>query len=308
MLEILDPGLLTTVQDLGRLGFQKYGIGVGGAMDPFALRAANALVGNAPEQAALEITLSGLRLVAREKCLVAVTGAQFTLRVNEQTVPMNTALFLRAGALLELGERTFGARAYLALSGGIDVPLLLNSRSTDVRGSFGGMQGRALRAGDVLTARVLQAPVERAGKSLPEAFARYYENRAPLRVIGGPHDEYFSDAARGLFFSSEFIMGELSDRMALRLRGERIQREPGELLSCGVALGAIQIPPDGQPIILMADHQTTGGYPVIATVIGADIARLAQKLAGEKFSFAAVHLDEALGARAELERILAQIR
>src|SRR5438093_10473213 len=148
-LQILEPGLLTTVQDLGRSGFQKYGVSVGGGMDLLALRAANALVGNDPGDAALEITMSGPRVRALDKCLVAVTGAQFALRVNDQPVPMNTALFLRAGAVLEFGARLTGVRAYLALAGGLDVPLVLNSRATDVRGRFGGLEGRALLVGDV---------------------------------------------------------------------------------------------------------------------------------------------------------------
>lgn len=303
-LEILSPGFFTTVQDRGRVGYKKYGVGVGGAMDELALRAANALVGNDATAAALEITLSGLTLRARDKCLVAVTGARFALRVDARALPMNTALFIRAGAVLEFGARESGARAYLALAGGVHVPLVLNARATDVRGGFGGFEGRALRAGDVIEAGATRIELERAGLALPESFEEYYESRAPFRVIEGPHRDFFDDAARADFFSGEFTIGALSDRMGLRLQGNKVARAAGELLSCGVTRGAVQIPPAGQPIVLMADHQTTGGYPIIATVIRADQPRLAQKIAGEKISFHAVSLAQALHARQELETML----
>jgi antagonist of KipI len=310
MLEIIDPGFLTTVQDLGRFGFQKFGVSVGGAMDTFALRAANALVGNDSNEAALEITLSAPRLCAREKCLVAITGAHFALRVNDQPVPMNTALFLRAGATLEFGAREWGARewgarAYLALAGGIDVPLVLNSRATDLRGAFGGLGGRALRAGDVISQRTPGVQIERAGTSAADWFSAYYENGAPIRAIWGPHDDFFSDVGREKFLQSEFVVGELADRMALRLHGAPIPREHKELLSCGVTTGAIQVPPDDQPIVLMADHQTAGGYPIIGTVIRADIPRLAQKISGDGISFEIVTIEQALRAWHEIIRLAA---
>jgi biotin-dependent carboxylase-like uncharacterized protein len=300
MLYILDPGFFTTIQDLGRSGFQKYGVSVGGAMDELALRAANRLVGNAEDEAALEITIAGPRLGVLERCLVAVAGARFALTINERAVPTNTALFLRAGEALEFGARETDARAYLALAGGIDVPRVLNSRSTDVRGGLGGFDGRALRAGDVIAPRARAFPIERAGRRLPSAFEAYYASRAPVRVIEGPHAEFFTGAR----LEGEYVVSELSDRMALRLRGNQIPRVEGELLSCGVTLGAIQVPPDGQPIVLMADHQTAGGYPILATVIRADIPRLAQKTAGDRLAFRAVTLEEARQARVQIEQLL----
>lgn len=303
-LEISEPGLLTTVQDLGRFGLQKYGIGVCGAMDTLALRAANRLVGNVETEAGLEITATGPHFLASEKCLISVTGARFALRLDDQPVPMDTALFLRAGARLEFGARKRGSRAYLALAGGVDVPLELNSRSTDMRAGFGGYKGRPLRAGDIINSRTRNLPFERAGLTLPEAFEGYYTVDGPLRVIWGPHEEYFGEAAREVFLGSEFAVSEVSDRMALRLRGARIPRITQELLSCGVTVGAIQIPRDGQPIVLTADHQTTGGYPVIATVIRADIPRLSQRIAGEIVTFRAVTIEEALRAAKESELLL----
>ncbi len=303
-LEIVEPGFFTTVQDLGRFGFRSFGVSACGAMDTLALRAANLLISNEANAAGLEITLTGPRLRAREKCLVAVTGARFELHVNEQPAPMDTALFLRAGATLEFGARESGARAYLALQGGVDVPVILNSRSADVPGGFGGLEGRALRAGDVISPRSATVEVERAGASLPLAFTRYFEQGAPLRVMWGPHHEYFDDSARATFLRCSFTVHELSARMALRLRGERLSRDAKELLSCGMTRGAIQVPPDGQPIVLMADHQTTGGYPVIATVIDADLPRLGQQVAGDVISFQAVSLEDALRARGEIEEML----
>ncbi len=306
-IRLLDPGFFTTVQDLGRAGFQKYGVSAGGAMDTLALRAANRLVGNADDEAALEITMVGLKIQALDRCLVAVTGARFPLQMWDRPMPMNTALYLRPGEEFEFGAREAGARAYLAIANGIEAPRVLNSRATDVRGAFGGFEGRPLRAGEVIRSRQREFRIERAGTRLPDIFRGYYENRAPVRVIWGPHAEYFSDAAREALTANQFSVSELSDRMALRLRGERIARGEQELLSCGVTLGAIQVPPDGQPIILMAEHQTTGGYPIVATVIRADIPRLAQKIAGEKISFRGVTVEEALHAWTEIEQLMKSI-
>ncbi len=293
MLQVLDPGLFTTVQDLGRYGFQQYGVTTGGAMDPLALRAANVLVGNAPDEAGLEITFTGPRLYALDKCLIAVTGARFDLTIDENPMPLDAALFVRAGSTIEFGTRHSGARAYLAIGGGIDVPLVLNSRSTDVRGHFGGIEGRALRVGDRLTPRLITFRHSRAGHMLSSRLAEYYRERSAIRIIWGPHDEYFDDGSRRVMVEPEFEVTELSDRMGLRLRGFPISRAAGELLSCGVTRGAIQVPADGQPIILMADHQTTGGYPIIATVIRADLPLLAQKIAGDTIAFTAVTHNEA---------------
>lgn len=307
-LQILDPGFLTSVQDPGRWGWQQYGVSPGGALDPLALRAANRLVGNAEDAAALEITLAGPRLAVLRRSLVAVTGARFELHVFDRPLPMNAALLLRGGETLEFGARESGAYAYLAIAGGIDVPPVLGSRATDLRGGFGGYKGRALRVGDVLGVRAAREDTSRAATMLPETLALYQEDYSPIRFIWGPHAEYLSDEARSVLTASEYRVTELSDRMGLRLDGPALARRGGELLSCGVTTGAIQLPPDGRPIVLLADHQTTGGYPVIATVIRADIPRLVQRPPGSMLSFRNVGVEEALAAAAELERLLAAIK
>jgi antagonist of KipI len=307
MLDVLDPGFITTVQDLGRKGYQQYGVSVGGAADTLALQAANRLVGNAREEAALEITLAGPRLQARDRCLIAVTGARFAITIDENPVPQDTALFVRPYSIVEFGPLKSGARAYLALSGGFDVPVVLGSRSTNVRGRFGGFGGRRLEPGDRLEQREKLSSYEAAGHMLPDGFRQYYEDGGPLRVVWGPHLEYFPDEARYYLFHSIWELGEQSDRMGVRLSGDPIPRRGDELLSCGVTLGAIQVPSDGQPIVLMADRQPTGGYPIIATVIRADIPRLAQKTAGDRISFRPVSVPEAKEAWLGVERLLAAI-
>ncbi|MGE5140635.1 MAG: biotin-dependent carboxyltransferase family protein [Rudaea sp.] len=307
MLDVLDPGFISTVQDLGRKGYQQYGVSVGGAADSLALQAANGLVGNAREEAALEITLAGPRLQARDRCLIAVTGARFVITIDGKPVPPDTALFVRPFSIVEFGPRRSGARAYLAVCGGFDVPVLLGSRSTNLRGRFGGFRGRRLEPGDRLDQREKVSSYEAAGRMLPDAFRQYYDDDSPLRVVWGPQLEYFPDEARDHLFHSTWELAEQSDRMGARLRGEPIPRRGGELLSCGVTLGAIQVPSDGQPIVLMADRQPTGGYPIIATVIRADIPRLAQKTAGDRISFRPVSVLEAREAWLGIERLLAAI-
>lgn len=305
--EILDAGLLTSLQDLGRRNSQKYGVTVGGAMDTFALRMANRLVGNPEGYAALEIGSSGVRLLMFAKSIVAVTGARFSLTVDERPVPMNTALFVRPSQVLEFGALLEGVWAYLAVNGGFDVPFVLGSRSTDLRGNFGGLKGRALRSGDQLNFGDHIFKLSRAGTTVPAKVARYYESTAPFAVLAGPHGEYFEANAFPQFLKGEFTISEFSDRMGLRLRGHPVTRVEKELMSCGVTRGVIQVPPDGQPIALMADHQTAGGYPIIATVIQADLPRLAQKSPGDKISFREATPEEAILAREELMALTTQV-
>lgn len=293
MLEILEPGIFTTIQDTGRTGYQQFGVTRGGAMDPRALRAANELAGNDSTDACIEIASSGLTLRALEKCVVALAGAPYALRVQERVVPHNAVLFLRAGEVLQISAPAWGRYAYLAIAGGFDVPRVMGSRATALRDGFGGFYGRALQRGDVLRTAREWLPMERAGKMLDEHFAQYYTGDAPLRVLWGPHFEFFSEDSRQAFLRADYRVSELSDRQGTRLMGDAIPRRAGELLSCGITRGAIQIPPDGQPIVLQADHQTAGGYPILAVVIRANLPRLAQKRAGEPVRFAPTSLQEA---------------
>lgn len=285
MLEIVEGGVLATIQDAGREGYQASGVTRGGAMDGLALRAANELVGNGVGDACVEVASSGFAVRALEKCVVGVAGAEFVLRVGERRVPTNSALFLREGEVLTFDAAVWGRYAYLAAPGGFDVPLVLGSRATAVRDGFGGLEGRPLRGGDALAARDALPRLERAGASCGSAFRAYYAPDRPMRVLFGPHDEFFDDGARAGLLGTEFVVSELSDRMGMRLKGTGVARAEGEVLSCGVTRGAIQVPPDGQPIVLQADHQTAGGYPILGAVIRADIPRLAQKRSGERVWF-----------------------
>jgi biotin-dependent carboxylase-like uncharacterized protein len=295
-LEVLDDGLLTTVQDLGRYGYERYGIPVSGAMDPFALRAANWLVGNPPDAAALEITVAGPRLRATGKCLIAVAGADLGLRVDGREVPAWMAVFVREGWSIEFGGRRSGCRAYLAVAGGVDVPPVMGSRSTYLSGGFGGLEGRALRRGDLVPVGPVSFHLfTLAGRSFPRSLIPGYSDAPEIHVVAGPQDDYFAGAGMAAFLSGEYRVGATSDRMGYRLSGPEIAHEGATgIISDGVPLGAVQVPADGQPIVMMADRQTTGGYPKIATAISADVPLLAQCMPGQStVRFQTVSVEEA---------------
>lgn len=283
MLYVIEPGILTTIQDGGRWGYQALGVPVSGAMDGFALRAANTLVGNAPNAAGIEIH-SPMVLRAERAHLLALTGAAATWEIGGHALPMWMSVFARPGTRIAIAPKR-GGWIYLAVHGGIEVPRVLGSRSTFLRGKFGGLAGRALAAEDELEigSAHLNDLVAAAGQRL--------ETRPPqdskIRVTPGPHADWFAPAALATLTRAEYRVTENADRMGYRLRGAPLPRaRTGELISCGVPLGAIQIPADGQPIVLMADHQTTGGYPILATVIASDVRNLAQHSPGEYVRFA----------------------
>lgn len=298
MMEILDPGFLTTVQDLGRIGWARYGVPPSGPLDEAAFRAANLLVGNEPNTAGLEITLVGPTLRLWRPALVAVCGADFDLWIGRLKVPTWHALFVRAGKVLRFGQRRSGARAYLAIDGGLDLPLYLDSRATYLPGGFGGLEGRPLRRGDRLPlGRPRQHPAGRAGRAWPSDRRLLYAARPTLRVVMGPQDEHFTNGALDTFLTADYELLPESNRMGARLRGPEIaHRGEGNIVSDGVVTGSVQIPANGQPIVMLADHQTTGGYPKIATVVRADLPLLAQCLPGDRVRFRAVALEEARAA------------
>jgi biotin-dependent carboxylase-like uncharacterized protein len=306
-LKVIAPGPLTSVQDGGRPEARRYGVPEGGAMDAFALRAANALVGNQPLAAALEVTLGGLVLEALAPCLVAVTGATLDLRCDERALPLWAACLLRAGERLHLGRRLGGARAYLALAGGVASETVLGGAGTDLGGGFGGIGGRALRAQDVIYGRAVTSEREAlAGRWLPPERRLAYAPAPQLRVIAGPHARAFPAAARATLLAAEFRVGAQSNRMGYRLVGPSLAARAGtRVLSLGVMAGVIQVPPGGEPILLMADAQTTGGYPIIATVIGADLPLAAQLVPGDALRFAYVSLREARRALVAQRALLA---
>ncbi len=281
-LEVIEPGLLTTVQDLGRRGYERFGVPVAGAMDGYALRAANGLVGNPWDAAGLEMTLAGPTLQAAQSGLIAVTGADLGLRVQGRKMPLWTALYVRRGWRISFDGRRGGCRAYLAVAGGIAVPPIMGSRATYLRGGFGGYQGRALRAGDVLpVGEPACSPVDRAGVRLADDIRPPYSDAPLVEVVLGPQDDRFTKEGIATFLASEYTVGATSDRMGYRLEGPAIAHKTGaDIVSDGIVLGAVQVPANGQPIVMMVDRQTTGGYTKIATVVSADIPLLAQCLPG----------------------------
>jgi biotin-dependent carboxylase-like uncharacterized protein len=296
MLDVFEGGFLTTVQDAGRFGWGRFGVPPAGPMDPFAFRAANLLVGNPPDAAGLEITLAGPVLRASCECLVAVCGAEFDVWVGSLPVPTWHAVFVRAGYEIRFGQRRSGARAYLAVSGGIALSDFLGSCATYLPGGLGGLEGRALRAGDQLfLGRYRESNLLiRAGKAWPRSTRLPYSPNPTLRVVMGPQDDYFTSGGLATFLESEFEVTQSSDRMGYRLSGPMIAHQSrADIVSDGVVTGSVQIPGDGQPIVMMADHQTTGGYPKIATVIRADLSLLAQCLLGDRVRFRAVSIAEA---------------
>ncbi|RCW51870.1 biotin-dependent carboxyltransferase family protein [Paenibacillus prosopidis] len=309
-IKVLRPGLLTTVQDLGRYGFQKYGVVAGGVMDTGAARTANWLVGNADREAVLEITLTGTELVIESEMVIAVCGGDMSVTIDGQAMPLWRPVLIRAGAVVKFSAYRSGCRSYLAAAGGFDVPEVMGSRSTYLRGSIGGFEGRAMKAGDVLAVKqpsLLSARIHAAlsagfegGFSASNWHASHFaiaENLAEpiIRAIPGTHFDLFTPGSQEDLFNQTFRIGVQSDRMGCRLEGtQKLQlSSPAEMLSEAVANGTVQVPPDGNPIVLLADRQTTGGYPRIAQVATVDIPVFAQLKPGDRFRFEAVTQQEA---------------
>jgi KipI family sensor histidine kinase inhibitor len=304
-ISVVHPGLFTTIQDLGRWGHQSCGVPVAGAMDTAAARLANLLVGNPANAAVLEATLVGPELRLDAESTVAVTGADLGLTVNGAPVALHGAMTLRPGTVLRPGERRRGARAYVAVDGGFATTPVLGSRATHVASGLGG-DGRALRAGDVLPLQPSGSRVVRRHTAWPPAPA----GGARVRVLPGPQDEFFTPDAMATLQRTRFTITAQSDRMGYRLAGRaRIERAvDSEMISDVTFRGGIQVPPSGDPILLMADHQTTGGYPQIATVITADLPLAAQLAPGDWVEFQLCTRAEALGALlAQEARLLAAI-
>lgn len=296
MIAVLKPGLLTTVQDAGRPGYRAFGLPVAGAMDRLAYELANLLAGNRPGAAALEMTLSGGAFRFDVAAYVAVCGADMQGTLGGTPVGANTAFpVLAASELVFAGARS-GARAYLAVRGGIDVPPVLGSRSTYVRAGVGGFGGRALRTGDALRIGDRGGPAP-AARSLPATLHPAVGGAITLRAVPGPQDDHFTPTARGLFFGSEYRVTNQNDRMGYRLEGALLQHVRGpDIVSDALVPGAVQIPGSGTPIVMMADAQTTGGYAKIATVIGPDLRRLAQAKTGDVVRFESCTPKEAVKA------------
>jgi antagonist of KipI len=307
VLRVQKPGLLTTIQDLGRPNAMQAGVPAGGAMDRFAHRAANLLTGNDENAAALECTLNGPQLVAVRPCLVAITGADFDPHLNGRPAPMWTGVFLSEGDELTFAGRRWGARTYIAVAGGIAGDRWLGSMSTSLLAERGGMHGRLLSAGDVIA--ILNTPSSPAssGRQLgPVDRPDYADHTMP--AIAGPHLTRLDAANRNALFGAPFEVSRDADRMGYRLEGPVLEISGGELLSFGLIAGAVQVPRSGQPILLMADHQTAGGYPVVATLASAAMPVAAQLLPGDELSFAEVTIEAALRMRAAQRAALDSLR
>ena len=288
---ILDGGPLTTVQDLGRTGHLRYGIPPSGPVDRESFLLANRLVGNADTAAGLECTYMGPRFQVDRACAIAVTGAAAPVTVNGEPASRWTTILLRAGDTVRVGAPRAGVLSYIAFSGGLDVPVVLGSRSTYVRGRLGGLEGRALRQGDALN--VLDGPLP-VVRSLAPPPSLGTEAETIVRVVLGPQADRFTDEGIRTFLGSAYEMTQQSDRMGARLRGPRIAHTRGhDIISDGIALGSIQVPGDGQPIVLLVDRQSTGGYTKVATVCSFDIGRIGQVKPGRSLRFRAVTVDEA---------------
>ncbi|MDQ0302639.1 biotin-dependent carboxyltransferase family protein [Ancylobacter polymorphus] len=310
---ILQPGLQSTVQDLGRIGFQAYGVPVCGALDSMALRLANALVGNATGAAALEIRLLGPAFeVSGGPLRMALAGAsadtEVTIGGETQRYGAWRAIDVPEGARVRIGALAGSGCAVLAFAGGIDVPPVLGSRSTDLKGGFGGHEGRSLAAGD----RLNLSNVRDLGPCLALPSPPVAETEVTLRAVPGPQADAFTEAALEAFFHTPYRVSREADRMGMRLDGTPLTFRGGaDIASDGIVTGAVQVPGSGLPILLLADHQTIGGYAKIATIISADLPRAGRLLPGATLRFRAVSVAEAEAARraaeAEMQRLIASM-
>jgi len=300
------PGLFTTIQDFGRFGHQALGIPVCGALDPVGLRLANALVGNAGDAGALEIRIAGPTMrVETESARIALAGTTAVIEVlgkRPLRIASGRSLRLKDGDVFRIGAVADTSCCYLAVEGGFDVAAPFGSQSTYVRGGFGGFEGRPLKDGDRLP---LAAPQVSDRPDLALAAEPALDAPGPIRVVLGPQDNYFTEGGIATLLESEFTISPNADRMGLRLDGPVLEHALGyNIASDGIATGSIQVPGTGKPIVLLADHQTTGGYPKIATVISADLPRLGRMRPGHKLRFAAVSVTDAEAVRRAQEAVV----
>lgn len=325
MLTIEKPGLQTSVQDLGRPGFQQYGVVAGGAMDMYAHRVANLLVGNSENCATLEAALAGPSIRFEADSLIALAGGDLSPSIDGEQVPMWRPVAVRAGTVLAFGRPVSGCRVYLAVAGGVDVPEVMGSRSTYTKARIGGFDGRCLEKGDRLpvgnpsvpskrwTATALSGAGDRkfcpSNWTIKDSLIPAYGNEAEIRMMKGPQHHWFDEESRSEFFGGNFTVSSESDRMGYRLKGDALRlSEPRELLSEGVVAGAVQVPSGGNPILLMADRQTTGGYPKIGQAATVDLPLVAQLQPGGKLRFKEVTVEKAQQLLVQRKKQLAELK
>lgn len=325
MLQIEKDGLQVTVQDLGRRGFQKYGVIASGAMDPYAHRLANILVGNKESEPAIEITLIGPHITFQADCLVALTGGDLSPEINGKPIKMWRPVYVKKGCKLSFGKPVSGCRAYLGVAGGISVSEVMGSFSTYLRAGIGGFEGRSLQKGDCIpigeSSQNVKRLMDRLFKEVNTERAFYQmewtlmkkailtcQTETTVRVIEGRQASLFDKRSQDTFLNQEYQISSESDRMGYRLKGPSLQLfESKELISEAVSFGSIQVPPDGQPIILMADRQTTGGYPKIGQVATVDLPKVSQSKPGEFLRFERITLEEAQNALVEERQLIHQL-
>ncbi len=302
--KVQQPGLLTLIQDAGRFGHHRIGLTTGGPLDSQAFKWANRLLGNELNATALEVSIGGLVLTAEVDTWIVLTGAEMPLKINGQEQDRWHAHPVKAGDQIEVGFSALGARGYLAVAGGFQVEHSFSSSATVTREGIGGLNGEKLQQGDYLKCAAVK-PVQTF--RLPEAYRPDYSDQITLRVITGYQQHAFSDYQKRVFFSSEYKVTDRADRMGYRLEGPEVKPSIDGILSEGICHGAIQIPADGQPIVLLNDRQTIGGYPKIGSMISLDTARMAQLLPGSRVSFEEITIDDAHNlhclAHAHFERI-----
>lgn len=292
-IRVLKPGMLTTVQDLGRTGYQSQGFSVAGVMDQRSFKIANLLLDNPENEAVIEFTLIGPTLEFTSETIIAITGGDFQPTINGEPAPMYTAIYVSKGDILKFGSARTGSRGYIAFSSYLDVPVVMGSRCTNMKSSVGGFKGRKLQEDDCIMFR-------RKRRYLPFFLSRklpqenFDSDREIIRVVMGPQDDVFTKKGIETFLNNEYTVTSDFDRMGCRMEGPFIAaKDKSDIISDGIALGSIQVPAHGKPIILLADRQTTGGYAKIATVASVDIPKVVQRKTDHKLKFEAITVQEA---------------
>lgn len=308
-IKILSPGLMTAVQDLGRYGYQQYGVSVSGAMDLVAARLANILAGNDENEGLLEITIAGPKIEFLNDAVIAITGGNLEPLINDMPMCLNKSRAVKTGDILSFKGIKKGCRSYVAFAGGIDVPLVMGSKSTFLKAKVGGYEGRALKPGDVLNTGNPAVPLDKLLGREASDFYDYGSGRIKVRVVLGPQEDAFTDEGIETLLTNEYTVTNNSDRMGYTLEGAVIEHKGGaDIISDGVAMGAIQVPSKGNPIIMMADRQTTGGYTKIGNVITVDLPKIAQAKPGDAIVFEKVNLFEAQKLFKQLEEKFALLK
>lgn len=309
-IKIRKSGLLTLIQDHGRYGYQQFGVPVSGVMDGFSHRVANILVGNNENDAVLEITIMGPEIEFMNDSIIAITGGNLSPNLNGNSVSMWESIHVKKGDILSFGSIKNGCRSYISFLGGIQVEKVMGSSSTYVKAKIGGLHGESLKKGDTLKIGDLGNKIESTKyKKLPHEYMPTYSSKLEIRVVLGPQDDYFTQSGLDKFLSNEYKVTNECDRMGYRLEGEPIEHiNGGDIISDGINFGAIQIPSHGQPIIMMSDRQTAGGYTKIANVISVDLSKIAQAKPGDFIEFKKISIYEAQKLLKEMEETIENIK